>query len=131
VLMSVYGLLPMRDITKEALVVPWEEIVRKSDLRVNTREEVTAVTKEGALFTVTTAKGTYVGSDVVLATGTRGNPRKIGSPGEDLSKVAYNLIDAGELQGKKVLVVGGGDSAIEAAVALAKEPGTTVSLLYP
>ncbi len=130
VLLSIYGLLPMMDAKKEALVSLWEEIVRKSDLQVNVREEVTEVKKVSNLFTVTTVKGSYQGAYVVLATGTRGNPRKIGVKGEDNPKVTYNLIDAAEWKGKNVLVVGGGDSAIEAAVALSNEPGTTVTLSY-
>lgn len=130
VLLAIYGLLPMMDAQKETLVGLWEDIVRKSELQVNIREEVTEVKKVNNLFTVTTVKGSYQAAYVILATGTRGNPRKIGIKGEDHPKVAYNLIDAAEWRGKKVLVVGGGDSAIEAAVALSNEPGTTVTLSY-
>lgn len=130
VLLSIYGLLPMMDAKKETLVDLWEDIVRKSQLQVNVHEEVTEVKKTDNLFTVTTIKGSYQTAYVVLATGTRGNPRKIGIKGEDNPKVAYNLIDAAEWKGKNVLVVGGGDSAIEAAVALSNEPGTTVTLSY-
>ena len=77
VLLSIYGLLPMMDAKKETLVGLWEDIVRKSDLQVNIREEVTEVKKVDNLFTVTTVKGSYQAAYVVLATGTRGNPRKI------------------------------------------------------
>ncbi|MGE4089359.1 MAG: NAD(P)-binding domain-containing protein [Candidatus Binatia bacterium] len=128
--MAVYGLLPMEDATKEELVALWENIVRKADLKVNTYEEVTAVNKSGNLLTVTTTKGSYQAPYVILALGARGNPRKIGVAGEDLPKVSYNLNDPAEWQGKHVLVVGGGDSAIEAAVAISKQPGSTVTLSY-
>jgi putative YpdA family bacillithiol system oxidoreductase len=130
VLLPQYGLLPMRDDKKESLIAAWEQVVREIGLQVNEREEATAITKTNGLFTVTTVKGSYAGAYVVIGIGTRGNPRKIGVTGEDLPKVAYNLIDAADFKGKKVLIVGGGDSAIEAAVALAKEEGTTVTLSY-
>jgi thioredoxin reductase len=62
--------------------------------------------------------------------GRRGTPRKLGVPGEDTSRVAYRLIDPAQYAGKAVLVVGGGDSALEAAIALAAEEDTTVTLSY-
>jgi len=67
---------------------------------------------------------------VVLATGRRGSPRKLGVPGEELAKVAYRLIDPDQYEGCKVLVVGGGDSAIEAAVQLAEESDAEVTISY-
>jgi thioredoxin reductase (NADPH) len=130
VLLPQYGLLPMKDAQKESLIEGWEQVIRDNGVQVNEREEALEVQKTNGLFTVTTTKGTYHSAYVVLCIGTRGNPRKIGVSGEDLPKVAYNLIDAGDFRGKHVLVVGGGDSAIEAAVALSKEPGTTVTLSY-
>jgi len=128
--MAVYGLLPMKDATKEDLVALWEDIVRKENLFVQTHEEVTEVKKNGKLITVTTTKGNYQAAYVILALGARGNPRKLGVAGEDLSKVSYNLNDPAEWQGKHVLIVGGGDSAIEAAVAVSKQPGSTVTISY-
>lgn len=130
VLLPLYGLLPVKEVQKEELIAAWEQVVQTTGLQVNEREEVTNITKTNGLFTVTTVKGTYEGAYMILAIGTRGNPRKMGIPGEDPPKVAYNLIDAADFKGKKVLVVGGGDSAIEAAVALSKEESTTVSLSY-
>ncbi|MEW6300785.1 MAG: NAD(P)-binding domain-containing protein, partial [Thermodesulfobacteriota bacterium] len=130
VLLPQYGLLPMKDAQKESLIEAWEHVIRDNGLRINEREEALDVRKTNGIFTVTTAKGTYEGAYVVLCIGTRGNPRKLGVPGEELPKMYYNLIDAADFRGKKVLVVGGGDSAIEAAVALSKEPGTTVHLSY-
>ncbi|MGH7966958.1 MAG: NAD(P)-binding domain-containing protein, partial [Candidatus Binatia bacterium] len=130
VMLSQYGLLPMKDAQKESLIAAWEQVVRESQLQLNVREEVTNIQKTDNLFTVTTVKGQYQGAYVILGIGTRGNPRKIGIAGENVPKVAYNLIDAADFKGKKVLVVGGGDSAIEAAVALSKQEGTTVTLSY-
>ena len=81
-------------------------------------------------FTVTTDKGIFTAKRVVLAIGRRGTPRKLGVPGEDLEKVAYRLIDARQYAGKKVLVVGGGDSALEAAIQLADDTDAEVGISY-
>jgi len=67
---------------------------------------------------------------VILALGRRGTPRKLGVPGEDQPKVMYQLTDAASYEGQKILVVGGGDSAAEAAISLARQRGNTVSLSY-
>ena len=126
-----YGLLPMMEAEKDTLVEVWSTIVAKTGLEVHESEEVTTVGRAGALFHVKTTKDEYDGANVVVAVGTRGNPRKLGAAGEDPTRVSYNLIDATSYRGKKVLVVvGGGDSAIEAAIALAKQPGTKVALSH-
>jgi thioredoxin reductase len=67
---------------------------------------------------------------VVLAIGRRGSPRKLGIPGEELSKVMYSLIEAEAYSGQQILVVGGGDSAVEAAMGLAYQKGNRVTLSY-
>jgi thioredoxin reductase (NADPH) len=81
-------------------------------------------------FVVNTNRGEHRTRSVLLAIGRRGTPRKLGVAGEDMSKVVYRLIDPEQYRGQKVLVVGGGDSAIEAAVAIAEEFDSTVTLSY-
>jgi len=85
---------------------------------------------DGEVFTVTTTKGVYRARAVILALGRRGTPRKLGIPGEELPKVMYSLIDAEAYTGAEILVVGGGDSAVEAALGLAYQKGNRVTLSY-
>ena len=79
---------------------------------------------------VTTNRASYNTRTVLLAIGRRGSPRQLGVPGEELPKVAYRLIDPEQYRDQHVLVVGGGDSALEAATSIAEEPGTNVTLSY-
>ncbi|MES0385577.1 MAG: NAD(P)-binding domain-containing protein [Hyphomicrobium sp.] len=81
-------------------------------------------------FEVSTTRAVYRSRSVLLAIGRRGTPRKLGVPGEEQTKVVYRLVDAEQYRGQSVLVVGGGDSALEAAASIAEEPGTTVTLSY-
>ena len=81
-------------------------------------------------YIVTTLKGSYKTKNVLLTVGRRGTPRKLGVPGEELPKVVYRLIDPEQYRNQRVLVVGGGDSALEAATSIADEPGTHVTLSY-
>ena len=96
----------------------------------NSRNRSPASTRAGQHFEVVTSKGSYRTKTVVLAIGRRGTPRPLEVPGEDLEKVVYRLIDPEQYAGRKVLVVGGGDSALEAAARVAEQPDTRVTLAY-
>lgn len=130
VTLPLYGNLWVADTSKEALLRAWESIVANSGLQVRTGERVLSVTPEGTLFRVTTSTGEYVTRRVVLAMGRRGSPRKLGVSGEELDKVVYEIVEMAQFVGRRVLVVGGGDSAIESAVGLGNQDGTTVHLSY-
>jgi len=126
-----YGKLSFREIAKEELIGIWEDIVRRTDLHVETGVTVGGVTRDpDGSFTVTSAAGTYRARRVVLAIGRRGVPRKLNVPGEDLPKVIYSLREPEAYQKDRILVVGGGDSAVEAALALADQPGNRVTMSY-
>lgn len=119
-----------REVPKEELLRFWEEAVRRSGLEIRFGEAVTDVRREGDGLEVATTAGTYRARAVLLAIGRRGTPRKLGVPGEDLPKVVYRLVDPDQYRGLRVLVVGGGDSALEAATSLAVMEGTDVTLSY-
>jgi thioredoxin reductase len=119
------------ELSKEDLLAFWEKVMKRADFQVRSGEKVEDI-KKGAdgLFTVVTAKAQYRSQAVVLALGRTGTPRKLGVPGEELPKVMYRLIEADHYVNKRILVVGGGDSAVEAAMGLAHQIGNQVTLSY-
>jgi thioredoxin reductase (NADPH) len=125
-----YGRLTGPEIQKERLMDLWEQIVHKAGLKVNTQEGVTGVVARAGGFDVQTPLGTHRAKRVVLAIGRRGTPRRLGVPGETLPKVMYALAEAEAFTRERILVVGGGDSAIEAALALSEQPGNRVTISY-
>ena len=129
--LPIVGKANFREVSKEALLEFWQGIVEKTGIKIQFQERVDKVTPlEAGGFEVVTTKGRYLTRSVLLAIGRRGTPRKLDVPGEEMNKVVYRLIDPEQYRGMKVAVVGGGDSAVEAAVSLAEEPGTQVLLSY-
>jgi thioredoxin reductase (NADPH) len=115
-----FGTLRTREIPKEELIDVWEEIVVDTGLDVRTGVQVTGVRREDdGSFTLESTMGAVRSRGVILALGRRGTPRKLGVPGEDRPHVAYSLREAEAYRDLDLLVVGGGDSAVEAALALA------------
>lgn len=129
--LPLHGRLDQQSYEKEELVALWEDLHRTYALPVALGTAATAI-ERGAdgVFRVGTNRGSLRARHVVMALGRRGSPRKLDVPGEELSKVSYSLLDAESYQGRRIIVVGGGDSAVEAAMALAEQPGNEVTLSY-
>lgn len=118
------------DCTKEELLARWQQTVIDEQLRVLEQTEVKSIDEQAGLFTLHSNRGELVAEHVIVCIGKRGSPRRLGVPGEGHPRVRYLLTDPDECAGQHVLVVGGGDSAVEAALALADVPGTEVTLSY-
>jgi thioredoxin reductase/NAD-dependent dihydropyrimidine dehydrogenase PreA subunit len=126
-----YGSLWISDAPKETLLSVWQTIIESAGIDIHENEQVTGVARsESGLLRVTTTKSSYEAQRVVLAIGKRGTPRRLEAEGAELPKVMYSLTDAAQYQRSKILVVGGGDSAAEAALGLSAQTGNEVVLSY-
>lgn len=124
-----YGKIHFRDVAKEDLLQEWQKIIRKTGVKIQTRRRVDKIRRRDDFIEVIAGAECYTTNTVVLALGRRGTPRKLGVPGEQLAKVIYQLDDPRQFTGRRCLVVGGGDSALECALMLA-EAGSHVTLSY-
>jgi thioredoxin reductase (NADPH) len=126
-----YGKFKKMQLSKENLLAFWDMVLNRADFNCCTGEKVDDIKKgEDGIFTIITSTNEYRSRAVILALGKAGEPRKLGVKGEDLPKVMYRLIEADHYINKKILVIGGGDSAVEAAMGLANQVGNQVTLSY-
>jgi putative YpdA family bacillithiol system oxidoreductase len=126
-----HGKFKKMELSKEELLAFWNKVLQRADFKLRQGEKVEDVKKgEDGIFTVVTTKNQYRSHAVILAIGKGGSPRKLGVKGEELPKVMYRLIETDHYVNKKILVVGGGDSAVEAAMGLAYQVGNNVTLSY-
>jgi thioredoxin reductase/NAD-dependent dihydropyrimidine dehydrogenase PreA subunit len=128
--LPIIGKVNIKEISKESLMKLWEDVVTKAGIKINFSERMEKIERQGDAFFIVTNRTNYLTHSVLLSIGRRGTPRKLDVPGEELEKVVYRLIDPEQYRGKHVLVVGGGDAALEAAVSISRESGTTVTLSY-
>jgi len=128
--LPIVGKFKFREVSKEKIIEFFKDAEQRTGVNICYSEQVDTITVDRNDFVVGTTKGSYRASRVLLAIGRRGTPRKLGVPGEELPKVIHALVDPDQYKGKRVLVVGGGDSALEAAASLAEVPGTDVTLSY-
>lgn len=126
-----YGSLWISDAPKETLLSVWQTIIDSAQIEIREHEQVLGIRRNGnETFHVTTQNGNYECQKVVLAIGKRGSPRRLEIAGGELSKIMYALTDAAQYTHSRLLVIGGGDSAAEAAIGLANQEGNEVSLSY-
>jgi len=124
------GTMPFREVEKEPLLEFWLQTLGKKGITVEEGVRLEKVERKDGGFVAQTSAGPIAAAAVILALGRRGTPRRLEVPGEDLKKVAYRLIEPEFYDGQHVVVVGGGSSALEAAMALAERPRSRVTLCH-
>lgn len=125
-----FGRVNRLEFLKEELLEFWQELVDRYELNIKEGVKLIGVGGVPDRFEVETSTGVIRTRRILLALGRRGTPRRLGVPGEDREKVLYQLVDAGTYDDEDVLVVGGGDSGIEAALAVASQPRNRVAISY-
>lgn len=126
--LPLFGKVKLYETSKPELLDLWNEVLSKNDIKISEKQKVNKITKTEQGFRVECNNGElYTSQSVLLAIGRRGTPRKLNVPGEDLPKVAYRLLEPELISGNKILVVGGGDSAVESALLLADANDVTLS----
>jgi thioredoxin reductase (NADPH) len=128
--LPLFGPVRRTEFLKEELIQFWERIIADFRLEMRTGVKFLGAERTSDGFIAQTSEGPMRARNILLALGRRGSPRKLDVPGEDQEKVLYQLLDAASHCGEQILVVGGGDSAVEAATALASQPGNVVTLSY-
>ncbi|MFZ4543184.1 MAG: NAD(P)-binding domain-containing protein [Saprospiraceae bacterium] len=120
--LPLYGKVKLYQTSKTELLTLWNQVIAENKIKIHEHQKVEEICKEGSNFRIKTLSGeSYLSNKVLLAIGRRGSPRKLGVAGEELEKVAYKLLEPELIQNKNILVVGGGDSAIESALLLAED----------
>ncbi len=128
--LPLYGKVNFRKVRKERLLDLWAKVVRETKIAVRYGERVEDVVPRDGGFDVLTPQAVYPARSVLLSTGRRGSPNKLGVVGEEQSKVVYSLVDPRQYRGQRVVVVGGGDSALETAAALVRERDVQVTVCH-
>ena len=128
--LPLYGTLKAREIQKEHLLEILTDVFARTGVQVTSGEKVEDIRRRNGHFEVNTPKSTYAAQRVLLSIGRRGSPRKLGVPGENSGKVTYRLLEPEQFRNMRLVVVGGGDSAVESALTLAGQPGNSVHISY-
>ena len=127
--LPLWGKVKLVETSKSELLDLWKNVLSKNNISINEQEKVVEIVKQENMFVVKTDQEHYTSRGVLLAIGRRGSPRKLGVPGEDSEKVFYRMLEPEMIHDKDILIVGGGDSAVESAMLLADE-GNRVTISY-
>lgn len=125
--LPLHGKIKLRETSKTELIKLWHGVLSKNKIVINEQEKVAGVDKHEDYFSVSTSKGEYKTNNILLAIGRSGAPRKLGIPGEEKEKVYYRLLEPEIISKQKIMIAGGGDSAVEAALLLCEENEVTIS----
>jgi thioredoxin reductase/Pyruvate/2-oxoacid:ferredoxin oxidoreductase delta subunit len=128
--LPIVGIMNFREVSKEALLEYWENVIKDTGIEISFGERVDSIDRDDSGFVVKTSRTEYRAARVLLSIGRRGTPRKLNVPGEESTRVVYRLTDPEQYRKHRVLVVGGGDSALEAATSIAELPDTRVTISY-
>ncbi len=126
--LPLHGKIRLYETSKDELLTLWRSVLAKHQIQIQENQKVEQILHEDEAFKILTQSGkTFTSQKVLLAIGRRGTPRRLGIPGEDKQKVAYRLLEPERIKNKDIVIVGGGDSAIEAALLLLEENQVTLS----
>jgi thioredoxin reductase/NAD-dependent dihydropyrimidine dehydrogenase PreA subunit len=127
--LPLYGKIKLTETSKTALMNLWTDVLSRNNIKINDQEKVEEIKRGNDYFEIKSSKNDYKANYVLLSIGRRGSPKKLGVPGESKEKVYYRLLEPELIHNQKILIVGGGDSAIESALLL-KEEANEVSISY-
>jgi len=126
--LPLHGKIKLFETSKTELLNLWKSTIEKHEIEVRENAKVESISFVNESHKVITSGGEeYLTKHVLLAIGRRGTPRKLSVPGENMEKVAYRLLEPENIKGENILVVGGGDSAVEAALLLSDQNSVTLS----
>lgn len=117
--LPLHGKVKLYETSKTELIALWEKVLSTNNISIQEHTKIESIDRTGSHFSIRDQKGNqYQAQRVLLAIGRRGTPRKLGIPGEMTEKVAYRLLEPELINGEEIMVVGGGDSAVESAMLL-------------